>query len=270
MNRLIGLGLTSGLLGGLVSFAFARLRVTPLIDTAIGYEEQRSHAEAELTGAHVHTHELFTRTVQENVGAGVGVIVFGMVVGALFAVAFASVSAFLARRGIAADGRWSATALAAAAFVALCVVPFAVYPANPPGTGQEQTMADRTTAYLAILLLSAGLAVAALVIGARMTPRLGGWAAGVLAALGYLATVGAVAALLPAFDEIPGPLTGVQGEIVFPGFPAALLFDFRMNALMTTGVLWLVTGAAFAALLPRVLGAGRSSALIPEELHAHR
>lgn len=272
MKKIIGLGVAAGLLGGAASFAFARAQVSPLIGAAVGYEEARSHAEAELTGSEVHGHELFTRSVQENVGAGTGVVVFGVILGALFAVAFVTVSAYLARRGVRADGRWVATALAGAGFATVNLVPFTVYPANPPGVGLEDTMAARTTAYLTILLLSVGLAAAAAAIGVRLAPRLGAWAAAAIGGLGYLVAIATAAALLPRFHEVPGPLTDAQGAIAFPGFPAELLSDFRMQSVMATGVLWLVLGAAFAAFLPGVLtGPQRSRTGHPlEEIHADR
>lgn len=271
MNKIIGIGVTAGLLGGAASFAYARTRVSPPIDRAIEYEEERAHAEAALTGGDGHGHEVFTRTVQENLGAGVGVVMFGVVLGALFAVAFVTVSAYLTRRGIAADGRRLAAVLAAACFVAVNAVPFIVYPANPPGVGHEDTMADRTTAYLMILVLSVALLAVAVVVFARLATRIGRWAATVTAGLGYLVAVAISAALLPRFDEVPGPLTDSQGNLVFAGFPAGLLADFRMHSLMAAGVLWIVLGIAFGGLLTRAGAATPpSAAMRTEKIRADR
>ncbi|MBI3213517.1 MAG: CbtA family protein [Mycobacterium sp.] len=251
-KRIIGLGLIAGLTGGVAAFGTARWNVTPAIANAIQYEEGRSAAEAALTGEHEHGHELFSRALQENVGAGVATIAFGIVIGALFAVAFAMVWAALRRRG-AATARGTAMALSAAGFVAVCLVPFLVYPASPPGVGDHDTMAARTTAYLTVLLLSVGLAVAAFVLASRLVAAIGAFYAALAGVGGYLVAVGVVAALSPSYVETPGPLTDGRGTMVFPGFPADVLADFRIYSVLSQLALWLVIGVVFAALIPRVL-----------------
>jgi putative cobalt transporter subunit CbtA len=60
--------LVPGALAGIVAFAFSRLMIEPLIGAAVDYEGAREHVESQLAGGeHEHGHELFTRTVQENV-----------------------------------------------------------------------------------------------------------------------------------------------------------------------------------------------------------
>src|SRR5258705_13834393 len=79
--------LVPGAVAGVAAFAFSRVMIEPLIGAAVDYEGAREHAESLLAGGdHEHGHELFTRAVQENVGAAVGVVVFGIVMGVLFAV----------------------------------------------------------------------------------------------------------------------------------------------------------------------------------------
>lgn len=77
MNKIVGCGLASGLIAGLATFAYTRWQIAPLVDQAVGFEEARSHAEQTLTGEHAHEHEVFTRVVQENVGAGTGIVAYG-------------------------------------------------------------------------------------------------------------------------------------------------------------------------------------------------
>ena len=250
-KKYIGIGVASGLVAGLASFAYARLEISPLIEQAIGYEEGRSHAEAALTGEHGHEHEVFTRALQENVGAGVGTLVFGLVMGALFAVAFSVLMAVLHRRGIRVDARAAAALLAVAAFVSTTVIPALAYPPNPPGVGVGDTIGDRTTAYLVIVVSSVVLAVSAAAVALRLAPRLGGWQSGIASTAGYLAATATVTALMPSFHEVPGPMTGPDGEIVFPGFPAEVLSDFRIDSLLTQAILWSVVAAGFAVMLPR-------------------
>ena len=96
--------LVPGIAGGIVCFAFSRVMVEPLIGAAVGYEGDREHAEAQLFGSdHHHGHELFGRSVQENIGAAVGTIAFAVAMGVLFAVAYTVIRSVLERRGAAAD-----------------------------------------------------------------------------------------------------------------------------------------------------------------------
>jgi predicted cobalt transporter CbtA len=232
MNKIIGLGLTAGLAGGIAAFGFARALVSPLVDQAIGHEEAHAHGEE---------HEVFSRALQENVGAGVGTVMFAVVLGALFAVAVATLSMYRTRHGIRTDLRWTVSGLAATGFVAVNLVPAIRFPANPPGVGMADTIGARTTAYLVLLATSVGLAIVAVVLTARLSPRLGTWAAVAVTGWGYLIGVTLVALALPHFDEVSDH------------FPAALLADFRLFSLLTQALMWLVLGTVFAALLPRVL-----------------
>lgn len=268
-KKYVGIGVASGLVAGLASFAYARLEISPLIDQAIDYEEGRSHAEAALTGEHGHEHEVFTRALQENVGAGVGTLVFGLVMGALFAVAFSVVMAVLHRRGMRVDARAAATLLAVAAFVSTTVIPSLAYPPNPPGVGVEDTIGDRTTAYLVVVVVSVVLAATAAAVALRLAPRLGGWQSGIAATAGYLAATATVTALMPSFHEVPAPMAGPDGEIVFPGFPAEVLSDFRIDSLLTQAILWFVIAAGFVSILTRSARAGSAQPFVGA-MHGHR
>jgi hypothetical protein len=250
-KKIVGFGLVAGLLSGLASFGFARTWGAPVIADAIEYEEQRSSAEAALTGEHVHEHEVFTRALQENVGAGVGTIVFAIAMGALFAVSFIVVSNQLYRRHLSCDPRSLAMMLAGAGFVSVNLVPFLAYPANPPGVGLAGTLSARTSAYLLAVGLAVGLAVVASAVALRLAPKVGGWTAIALGSVGYLVAVGVTTVVLPSYDETPGALTDARGTTVFPGFPADVLADFRMYSIGAQAILWLVLGGSFAVLISR-------------------
>jgi hypothetical protein len=250
-KKIIGIGVLAGSLSGLAAFGVARLWEAPVIGRAIEYEERRSAAEAALTGEHAHEHEVFSRALQENVGAGIGTMVFAIAMGALFAVAFVVATTHLNRRHLTADLRSTAMALAGAGFLSTSLVPFIIYPANPPGVGLAETISDRTGAYLLALGISVGFAIVAAAVALRLTPRIGGWTATAVGAVGYLAAVGLTSAVLPDFDETPGALTDAGGNVVFPGFPADVLADFRMYSIGTQAALWLVLGASFAVLISR-------------------
>jgi predicted cobalt transporter CbtA len=247
-KRLIARGLLAGAIGAVLAFLFARICAEPVIGRAIAFEDGRADAE-NAHGVHEHGAELFTRGVQANAGLGFGVLIFGVAMGALFAVVFCVVATRARRIGT----RQLSLLLAAGAFGAVCLVPFLKYPPNPPAVGQADTIRARTGWYLVMVLASVVLAVAAVWLARRLAARLGGWNGTLLAAGAYLVAVVAVAVLLPTTDETPEPLRDPSGAIVYPGFPADVLYEFRLVSLATQLVLWATIGLVFATLARRPL-----------------
>ena len=236
--------LVPGAVAGLVSFGFSRLMIEPLIGAAVDYEGAREHE---------HGHELFTRAVQENVGAAVGVVMFGIVMGVLFAVAYTVMSAVLERRGVRSDPTGLALLLSAGMFAAIVLVPSLKYPANPPTVGLEETIGERSSTFLTITVISVVAACLAVAAGLAWSRRWGTWRATALAVGGYVAVMLCAMAVLPSFHEVPGPLTGPDG-LVLSGFPAEVLAEFRLYSLLNLALMWLVIGVTSACLaaLPRV------------------
>ncbi|MEO9328254.1 CbtA family protein [Gordonia aurantiaca] len=253
-KKLIGAGLFAGLIAGIVSFVFARFYLEPVVSRAVDYEGERSAAEealAHAAGGHHHGEggEVFTRAMQENLGAGIGNLVFALCMGAFFAVAFTVLWAHLGSRHPATDPRAVAGALGVIGFVAVFGVPFFAYPANPPAVGDDDTIGDRTGAFLTISVASVVLAIAAVVLALWLRPRIGGLVSGVVGGAAYLIAVGITIALLPSFHEVPGPVRDDAGQIVFPGFPADVVGDFRVYAITNQVILWTVLTLTFAVVL---------------------
>lgn len=253
-KRLIAGGLLAGAVGAVLAFVFARLCAEPVIGRAIAFEDGRADAQ-NAHGVHEHGAELFTRTVQANAGLGFGVLIFGLAMGALFAVLFSVVYA----RANDAQPQSLSLLLAAGAFGAVYVVPFLKYPPNPPAVGQSDTIGARTGWYLVMVLSSVVLAIGAVWLARRLAARFGAWNGRLPAAGTYLVAVVVVAVLLPSVDETPGPLRDATGAIIYPGFPADVLYEFRLVSLATQLVLWAGIGLVFSVLASRVLGerAGR-------------
>jgi Probable cobalt transporter subunit (CbtA) len=210
---------------------------------------------------HEHGVQLFTRGVQANAGLGFGVLIFGVAMGALFAVLFC-----VGYGRVADVGPQALSALLAeGAFVAVYLVPFVKYPPNPPAVGRADTIEARTGWYLVAVLMSVVLAVAAVWLARRLMARLGAWNARLLAAVAYMAAIVAVMVLLPTVDETPEPMRGASGAIIYPGFPADVLYEFRLLSLGTQLVLWVTIGLVFATLAGRLLGeraeSGRASSI---------
>ncbi len=247
-KRLIGRGVLAGVIGAVAAFVFARLCAEPAIGRAIAYEDGRLDAE-NAHGVHEHGAELYSRGVQATAGLGFGMLIFGVAMGALLAVLFCVVASRF--KGVAPRGL--SLLLAAGAFGAMYLVPFVKYPPNPPAVGQADTIGARTGWYLVTVLASVVCAVAAVWLARRLSVRIGAWHARLLAAGAYVVAIALVMAALPAVDETPPPMRDATGAITYPGFPADVLYEFRLVSLATQLVLWAAIGLVFAALAGRVL-----------------
>jgi putative cobalt transporter subunit CbtA len=250
-TKLLLRGVLVGALAGLLAFVFARIFAEPQIQAAIDYETGRDAAQAVLDksaglSAGPAGADIFSRTIQANLGAGIGMIFFGVAVGALFAVAYA---VCLGRVG-------NLQPRAAGGFLAVYLVPFVKYPANPPAIGNPDTIKDRGGLYLLMVLCSVLFLVAAVWLGQRLRKRFGNWNASVLAATTFVVAIGIVMAILPPLGhatETPLPLTNPSGTIIYAGFPADVLFDFRLYSVAAQLILWTTIGLVFAPLAERLL-----------------
>lgn len=240
--------LVPGLVGGVVCVVFSRVMIEPLIGAAVDYEGAREHALAQLAGdGHDHGHELFSRSVQENVGAAVGIIAMAVAMGVLFAVAYTVLGAVLARQGFAPDSTGLALLLAVGMSVAINLVPGLKYPSNPPTVGLEETIGERSSAFLTMTVVSVVGACVAVAAGLALSRRWGRWPAVAVAVGGYGALMVAVFGWLPSFHEVPGPISGPDGVLV-DGFPAEVLGEFRVYSVLNHALMWLAIGATWACL----------------------
>jgi hypothetical protein len=280
-KRLILRGMLSGAAAGMLAFVFARIFAEPQIKNAIDYESGRDAAQALLDKAArlpvaPAEPDLFSRTIQANVGLGVGMIFFGIAMGALFAVGYAIC---LGRVGNVSP-RSLSLLVAAGGFLGFYLVPFFKYPANPPSIGHPDTISERGTLYLTMVIASIVLLCGAVWLGQRLKPRFGNWSASLLAGAAFVVAIGILMAMLPSFGQLaankeqfgshatetPLPLTNPQGAIVYPGFPADLLFNFRFYSVAAQLVMWTTIGLVFAPLADRQLApltAGRTTSPKP-------
>ncbi|GHJ40116.1 membrane protein [Streptomyces sp. TS71-3] len=226
-------GMLAGLAAGVLALVVAYLLGEPRVDSAIAFED-----------AHSHEHEMavVSRSLQSTAGLATGVLVYGVAFGGIVALAFCFALGRAGRFG----PRATAMLVSLAGLVAVYFVPFLKYPANPPSVGDPGTIGKRTALYFLMMLLAVLLAVAAVIAGRRLAPRLGTWYATVAAGAGFVVAVGLAYAFLPAVNEVP------------KDFPASLLWQFRLSALAIQLVLWTAFGLIFGELSERVLrGAGR-------------
>jgi hypothetical protein len=267
-KKLILRGILAGAAAGLLAFLFARVFAEPQIGKAMDYESGRDAAQAALDKAAglpaaAADPDLFSRTVQADVGIGAGMIVFGMAMGALFAVTYA---VCLGRAG-GLRARSLALLVAGGGFLGMYLVPFLKYPANPPAIGHEDTIRARSGLYLLMVVCSVAFLIGAAWLGRLLQPRFGTWNATLLAAVAFAVAIGVVMLVLPPLGhlasnkenygdhptETPLPLTDDSGRIVYPGFPADVLFSFRCYSVAAQLLLWSVIGLVFAPLAERLL-----------------
>lgn len=223
-------GLLAGVCAAFVAFAFARVVGVPAVEQGIAFEEQRMAAMGDEPKP-----ELVSRAVQSTPGLATGVLATGVALGGFFAIAFALAYGRLGRPG----ARATALTVAALGFVAVYLVPSLKYPANPPAVSDPATLNGRTVLYFVMILASVIAMVAAVNLARRLTDRLGGWNASVIAAGSYLVAMLALAAVLPVVSEMP------------QGFPANTVWTFRVASTGIQAILWATIGLVFGALTHR-------------------
>jgi len=283
VRALVLRGAAVGALGGLLAYLFAWVFAEPAIQSSIDYEAGRSEAEAAIAATagevpSVEGPELFSRAVQGNVGLGVGMVGFGVAVGLLFAVAFCMA---YGRTG-SLRPRPLALLIALGGFLTLFLVPFVKYPANPPAVGDHDTIRDRAALWLLMVVVAVVCAIAAAWLGQRLQARYGTPNATLLACAAFVIVIGAVMAVLPALGELsmhaahgggavtetPQPLRDAAGVIVYPGFDADVLWQFRVASIGAQAILWAAIGLTFAPLAERVFR--RYGAPTQQEVTAER
>jgi predicted cobalt transporter CbtA len=223
-------GLAVGALAGLLAGAFAFSVGEPRVQKAIDFEE--AHSAATLVahagdgpGARAGDDAPVSRDGQRG-GLFLATLLYGLFAGGLFALAFGPVR----RRFGKASDWFVSTRFAAVLFVAVFLVPFLKYPANPPAVGDPETIGKRTALYLVMVAIS----LLALMAAFRVRRSVEGEAARALAAVGtYVGVVLAAFFVLPWINEVPGD------------FPASLLWEFRLSSLGTQLVMWSAIGAGF-------------------------
>ncbi|PZG55999.1 hypothetical protein C1I98_02130 [Spongiactinospora gelatinilytica] len=242
VRTLLVRGLLVGLLAGLVTGGFAFAFGEPRVDDAIALEEAAAQAAAPEhaeEAEHGHSEEAVVGRPAQKAGLFLATGLYGLAVGGIFALVFAGLRGRVGRVGRAgrggpvgptSDGRL-ALVMAGTAFAAIILVPFVKYPANPPAVGDPATINSRTLLYVAMILVGLAATVIAVATARRITGD--PWARRVAAVVAFLVPVVAAWWLLPTVDEVP------------EGFPATLLWEFRLASIGTQLVFWTALGVLF-------------------------
>ncbi len=241
-GSLLWRGMIVGFVAALLSFGLLKVVGEPEVDRAIAFElamdEAKAKAEHDVAVAKGETPppyeeepELVSRPTQAGIGLFTGVATYSVAFGGLFALAFAVCYGRI--------GNWSpratAALLAVSGFLAVYAVPIIKYPANPPSIGNPDTIGLRTAIYFGMILLSLASMIAAWNVRNRLVDQLGGWNATLIGAAVFLVAGVVFALVMPPLNEVP------------EGFPAVVLWQFRMASLGAQAILWTVLGLGFGA-----------------------
>jgi len=220
-------GLLAGLLAGMLAAAFASVAGEPSIERAIVFESA-----ADAAAGQPPAPEIVSRSVQRGAGLFTASLVYGAALGGLFSLAFA----FAYGRVAGFDPRALSALLAAAGFVAFVLVPELKYPANPPAIGEAATIGARTALYFALLAISFLAMILAAMLALPLAARLGAWNGTLIAAAVFVVVAGIASLAMPPVDEVPA------------GFPANVLWNFRLASIGARVVLWGALGLAFGGM----------------------
>jgi hypothetical protein len=232
VRALLVRGMLAGLAAGVLAFAFAYAFGEPQVQAAIDFEDHLARIAHEPIAAAV-----VSRGTQRTIGLLSGLVAMGVALGGLFALTFAWAYGRIGPLG----ARATAALLALGAYLTITVVPFTKYPANPPTIGDPATIDRRTVVFVAMIAITILAFVAAARIRRSLEPRLGGWDAALAAAFAFVAVIAAAELILPAVHETPA------------GFPADVLWRFRVASLGINAVLWTVIGLLFGWTAERLL-----------------
>jgi predicted cobalt transporter CbtA len=236
-------GLLAGLLAGVAAFVVAYTVGEPQVDRAIALEESAGatadphhddETAASATASQSPDDAAVSRTTQSTLGLATGTLAIGVVLGGL--------TGLLAAVGLGRLGGLrpaASTALVALlAAVSFSVVPFLKYPATPPAVGSGETIDTRTALFFGFVAVSVLGVLAAVAVARRATRRWTAVPGTIAGATAYVVVVVAAALAFPKVDELGG-------------FPAGVLWDFRVASLLTLLATWAVIGAVLTALVDR-------------------
>ncbi|GGY35738.1 CbtA family protein [Streptomyces djakartensis] len=229
VRTLLVRGMLAGLGAGVLAFVFAYLVGEGPVNAAIAFEEANSHEHG--------GEELVSRSLQSTAGLATGLLVFGVAIGGIAALAFCFALGRIGRFG----ARATAALTALAGFLLLYLVPILKYPANPPAVGDPDTIGKRTLLFVLMIALSVLLGIATVLLGRRLAPAWGNWNASIAAGTAFVTMVAVAMAVLPSGDNTP------------KGFPATDLWEFRTASIGIQAVLWAAFGLLFGFLAERVL-----------------
>lgn len=232
IRSLLVRGMLVGLLAGVLAFAFAFAFGEPQVQHAIDFEDHLAMLHHEAAGP-----EVVSRGTQRTLGLLTGTVALSVALGGMLALVFAWAYGRIGAFG----ARLTSALLALAAYVTVTLVPFTKYPASPPTIGDPETIDRRTVLFVGMISISILALVAAARIRGTLLQRLGPWNATIAAAASFVVLIAVAELILPAVHETP------------PGFPADVLWRFRIASLGINATIWTTLGLGFGLAAERLL-----------------
>lgn len=220
----IFISLLAGVAAGLILASVNYFVAEPFIDQAIGIETKNSVS----SGEHVDYTELTSYRIWQKDGTFAAGAFLGLTYGAILGVAYV-----ISRRYIpSSDDRKKALVLAALVCLALYVIPFMKYPANPPAVGNPETIGLRDTLYTTFQLTSGLIAGGMFVLFVKMR------SVNNIKYIVPIIYVALIAFIYTVFPPNPDAITA----------PMNLVNAFRMVTFSTMVMFFLVMGGIFGVL----------------------
>lgn len=223
----IFISLLAGVAAGLVLAGINYFIAEHIIDQAIGIEIENNIA----VGETVDFDELNSYRVWQKEGTFVAGAFLGLTYGAILGIAYVFARRYLP----SSDDRKKALVLAGLMCLALYIVPFIKYPANPPAVGDPETIGLRDSLYTTYQLTSGLIVLGLSVLMFKFrTINLFKY----LIPVFYVGLIGLIFAIFPANpDAITAPMD--------------LINSFRMVTFTSMIIFYLVLGIVFGAIWRR-------------------
>jgi predicted cobalt transporter CbtA len=235
-------GLLAGLIAGLLAGGVAYVTGESLVDQAIAIEEAdaAAHSHDSTAAAEGHSHGTEEGPLISRDGQRAGLFLATSLTGAAFGVLLAVVWFAMTRKLVNGPKTRTILPLAVAGWTAIAAIPWLLVPPNPPAVGATETIDYRTNLWVIAVLL--GLAA---IITWYMVRRWEESRPGSSILLQALPGLAAAAIVVVGWRILP------ESGTDYSGFPADLLWNFRLASAATQLTLWLALGIAFQFLIER-------------------
>jgi len=217
-------GLAAGAVGGLAAALFLRF----VTETQIGYALQ--FEEATGIGLPPGDPAEFSRSTQ-HWGGMAAALIYGTLLGIVLSIVVAA----LHHRIPARNEFQRAWKVSAAAFVALVLIPGLKYPPNPTTVGDPDTIAERSTQFMLLMLVSVLVVIAAWWLWSWLTDQ--GWDGAARFFVGGGAAALMLVVLFVAWPASPDPINPPDNE-------AAPALQISNDASPEVVAAWLATARA--------------------------
>ena len=209
-------GALAGLVHGTVNFAI----VEPYLDQAIGLENESLFASGEAEDTLEFWAEYESYRIWQKSGQVLAGVILGLAMGSLFGIVFA-----LSKNSLPGKNDISkAVILSGIMWLALYLIPFLKYPANPPTVGDAETVVLRMMLYVTFIIISGVAVVGFYKLSKKLNSN-----KKYLALVGY---AGFMMLLFVAMPDNPDEITA----------PMNLVSEFRFVSVLGVSSFWVCVG----------------------------